>query len=51
MIVMGSSGMGKKSLLSGSVARRIMDHTHTPVFAIPNIENLPKIENAALKKV
>ena len=46
MIVMGSSGMGKKSLLSGSVARRIMDHTHTPVFAIPNIENLPKIYNA-----
>jgi len=43
MIVMGSSGIGKKSLLSGSVARRIMDHTSTPVFAIPNIENLPEI--------
>lgn len=46
-IVMGSSGMGKKGLFTGSVARRIMDHTNIPVFAVPKAEELPDIRNVA----
>jgi nucleotide-binding universal stress UspA family protein len=38
LIVMGSSGMGKKSLFAGSVARRTMDSTSIPVIAVPDIE-------------
>ncbi len=38
LIVMGSSGMGKKRFLSGSVAKRIIDHTSRPVMAIPAIK-------------
>lgn len=35
LIVMGSAGMGKKRLFSGSVARRIIDHVSIPVIAVP----------------
>ena len=44
LIVMGSGGIGRKSILSGSVARRIMDHTSVPVIAVPNI-GLPENVN------
>jgi nucleotide-binding universal stress UspA family protein len=47
MIIMGSEGMGKKSLLSGSVARRIIDHTDVPVIAVPMIEDIRPVKNAA----
>ena len=35
LVVMGSSGIGRKSFLTGSVARKIMDHAPFPVLAIP----------------
>jgi nucleotide-binding universal stress UspA family protein len=47
LIVMGSGGMGKKGLMSGSVARRIIDHTDIPVIAVPDIKILPEIKNVA----
>jgi len=37
IVVMGSSGMGKKSFLTGSVCKRVMDNCDTPVMAIPDI--------------
>jgi len=43
LIIMGSSGMGKKGLLSGSVSRRIIDHTEIPVIAVPVMENVRAI--------
>lgn len=45
LIVMGSSGMGRKSIFAGSVARRIMDHTTIPVIAVPELEKLPGISS------
>jgi nucleotide-binding universal stress UspA family protein len=45
LIIMGSGGMGKKGLLSGSVARRIIDHTEIPVIAVPGMEDVPAIKN------
>ncbi|MCK9400320.1 MAG: universal stress protein [Bacteroidales bacterium] len=47
LIIMGSSGMGKKRLLSGSVARRIIDNTKIPVIAVPGLEETPSISNVA----
>ena len=47
LIIMGSSGMGKKGLLSGSVARRIIDHAKVPVIAVPDRKDLPVIKNVA----
>jgi nucleotide-binding universal stress UspA family protein len=47
LIIMGSSGMGKKNLFSGSVARRIIHHTEVPVIAIPHAERSQKIKNVA----
>jgi nucleotide-binding universal stress UspA family protein len=47
IIVMGSGGMGKKALLSGSVARRIIDHTDIPVIAIPDRKDVPALLNIA----
>lgn len=47
LIVMGSAGMGKKSLFSGSVARRIMDHAEVPVIAVPELGSVPVIRNVA----
>lgn len=38
LIVMGSSGMGKKRIFSGSVARRVIDHAEIPVIAVPDAE-------------
>jgi hypothetical protein len=32
---MGSTGMGEKRIMSGSVARRIIDNTAIPVLAVP----------------
>jgi nucleotide-binding universal stress UspA family protein len=45
LIVMGSGGMGKKTLLSGSVARRIMNNTEIPIIAVPDLEEAPSIRN------
>lgn len=45
LIIMGSGGMGKKRLLSGSVARRIMNSTEIPVIAVPDLEEAPSIRN------
>jgi len=47
LIVMGSGGMGRKGLLAGSVARRIIDHTTLPVIAVPEISETPEIKNVA----
>lgn len=47
LIVMGSGGMGRKGLMAGSVARRVIDHTNLPVIAIPEISEVPEIKNAA----
>jgi nucleotide-binding universal stress UspA family protein len=47
LIVMGSGGIGKKGLLAGSVARRIIDHTEIPVIAVPDIKKIPQIKNIA----
>jgi len=45
LIIMGSSGMGKKRLLSGSVARRIMNSAQIPVIAVPELDEVPSIRN------
>jgi nucleotide-binding universal stress UspA family protein len=45
LIILGSGGMGKKRLLSGSVARRIMNTINTPVIAVPNLDKAPPIRN------
>ena len=45
LIVMGSGGMGKKGLLSGSVARRVIDHTTIPVIAVPGLAVLLPVKN------
>ena len=47
LIIMGSGGMGKKGLLSGSVARKIINHAEIPVIAVPGIDVLPAISNIA----
>ena len=47
LIIMGSGGMGKKGLLAGSVARRIIDHTNIPVIAVPDNEKEPSIRKIA----
>jgi nucleotide-binding universal stress UspA family protein len=39
-IVMGTSGGNKKGFLEGSVARKIMDQSEVPVFAIPYLEKI-----------
>ncbi len=43
LIVMASSGIGKKRIFSGSVARKIMDSTAVPVFAVPGLEDIHEI--------
>jgi nucleotide-binding universal stress UspA family protein len=35
LVIMGSSGLGKKGFLSGSVSKRVIDHSQTPSMAIP----------------
>jgi nucleotide-binding universal stress UspA family protein len=45
LIIMGSSGMGKKRLLSGSVARRIMNSAEIPVIAVPEMDEVHDIRN------
>jgi nucleotide-binding universal stress UspA family protein len=45
LIIMGSGGMGKKRLLSGSVARRVMNHAEIPVIAVPDLDKVPAIRN------
>ena len=47
LIVMGSGGMGKKGLMAGSVARRIIDHASIPVVAVPASEGIPVLKNVA----
>jgi nucleotide-binding universal stress UspA family protein len=45
LIILGSGGMGKKRLLSGSVARRIMNTVNIPVMAIPDMDQAAPIRN------
>ena len=45
LIIMSSAGMGKKRILSGSVARRIIDHTSTPVLAVPALAETRTVKN------
>lgn len=45
LIILGSGGMGKKRLLSGSVARRIMNTVNTPVIAVPDMDEASPIRN------
>jgi nucleotide-binding universal stress UspA family protein len=47
LIIMGSSGMGKKSRLSGSVARRVMEHIDVPVIAVADTDVTQTISNIA----
>ena len=47
LIIMGSSGMGKKSLFAGSVARRVMDHANSPVIAVPNSDLSQRLSSVA----
>ncbi len=44
-IVMGTSGSGNKGFLEGSVSRRVMNHADVPVFALPEMESIPVINN------
>lgn len=41
LIVMGSSGMGRKGYLSGSVCERIMNHSDIPVMAVSSSGGFP----------
>jgi len=45
LLIMGSGGMGRKRLLSGSVARRIMNSVEIPVIAVPDLDEVPGIKN------
>jgi nucleotide-binding universal stress UspA family protein len=45
LIVMGSGGMGKKGLLSGSVARHLIDNTSVPVIAVPGMSGLLPVKH------
>ena len=45
LIIMGSSGKGKKDLFSGSVSRKIMNRAKVPVLAIPPIPEYQEIKN------
>ena len=36
LIVMGSGGIGKKRFLTGSIAKKVMDHAEVPVMAVPD---------------
>jgi nucleotide-binding universal stress UspA family protein len=45
LIIMGSGGMGKKNLLSGSVARHIIDQAEIPVIAVPGLEQVPPLSH------
>lgn len=45
LLIMGSGGMGKKRLLSGSVARRVMNNTHIPVIAVPDQYDISSLKN------
>jgi nucleotide-binding universal stress UspA family protein len=47
VIVMGSGGMGKKGMMAGSVARRIINHTSIPVIAVPDMDRFVEINNIA----
>jgi nucleotide-binding universal stress UspA family protein len=47
LIIMSSAGMGKKGILSGSVARRIINHTNIPVLAVPALSSDRPIKNVA----
>jgi len=47
LLIMASSGIGKNFILSGSVARRIMDSSSVPVMAIPNQALYKEIKNVA----
>ena len=45
LVIMGSAGLGKKGFLAGSVCKRVMDHTETPVLAIPDIKAFKGLQN------
>lgn len=45
IIIMGSSGKGKKSILMGSVSKKIMNNAHFPVLAIPEEYGYKVIQN------
>ena len=46
LIVMGTRGEGRKGLMEGSMAKKIMNYTDIPVFAVPEA-----IEEVRLKKI
>ena len=39
LIVMGTQGAGKKGILEGNMAKKIMDKAITPVIAVPSVVN------------
>lgn len=45
LVVMGSSGIGKKGFLRGSVGKRVMDSTDVPVMAIPDAKKFSRLKN------
>lgn len=47
LVIMGSGGLGKKGFLGGSVAKRIIGHTNSPVIAVPGANFPPAIRNVA----
>ena len=47
LIVMGSKGIGKKGILTGSVTRKVMNHSKYPVIAVPGTEFTGQIRNIA----
>ncbi|MCF8227839.1 MAG: universal stress protein [Bacteroidales bacterium] len=45
LIIMGSSGRGRKSILTGSVSKKIMNNANLPVLAIPQDYTFKGIRN------
>jgi nucleotide-binding universal stress UspA family protein len=47
LIIMGSSGLGRKRWLTGSVAKKIINHVNIPVIAVPELDEAPSVKNLA----
>ncbi len=45
LIIMGSSGRGRKSILTGSVSKKVMNNADIPVLAIPENYSFMEIKN------
>lgn len=43
LIVMGTHGSGAKGFLEGSVSQKVMNNAKAPVFAIPELSDIPAI--------